>query len=118
MEYNYKKMVNVSIHNMKSCLFIIKAQTVNAIKRSPDPSYVILGDTLTVNVIYTDSGAAESRVGGSWKNSSARLLYGRGRLVGVDDPDSRASLLGQATLVLKITELYDNGTYRAHWLTA
>ena len=71
-----------------------------------------LGDTLILNVTYTYSGA-DSRVGVAWRNSSSRLLYERGRLGGVDNPDSRASLLGQATLVLKNTELYDNGTYLA-----
>ena len=53
----------------------------------------------------------------TWRNSSGRLLCERGRFGGVDNPDSRASLLGQATLVLKNTELYDNGTYIAQ-LTA
>ena len=89
---------------------IIKAQTLKAIKRSPDPSYVSLGDALILNVTYTYSGT-DSRVGVAWRNSSGRLLYERGRLGGVDNLDSRASLLGQATLVLKNTELYDNGTY-------
>ena len=102
-------MVNVSIHNLKSCLFIIKAQTLKAIKRSPDPSYVSLGDTLILNVTYTYSGT-DSRVGVTWRHNKTKL-YERGRLGGVDKPDSRASLLGQATLVLNNTKVDDNGTY-------
>ena len=109
-------MVNVSIHNLKSCLFIIKPQTLKAIKRSPDPSYVSLGDTLILNVTYTYSGT-DSRVGVTWRHNKTKL-YEKGRLGGVDKPDSRASLLGQATLVLNNTELDDNGTYSVELIPA
>ena len=48
----------------------------------------------------------------TWRRSSSITnLYEKGRLGGVDNPNSRASLLGQATLVLHNTELSDNGTY-------
>ena len=103
-------MVNVSIHNLKSCLFIIKAQTLKALKRSPDPSYVSLGDTLILNVTYTYSGT-DSRVGVVWRDSSNTILYEKSRFGGVYNPDSRASLLEQATLVLNNTKVDDNGTY-------
>ena len=94
-----------------SIIIIIKAQTLKAIKRSPDPSYVSLGDTLILNVTYTYNGT-DSRVGVRWHHgSSITNLYEKGRLGGVDNPNSRASLLGQATLVLHNTELSDNGTY-------
>ena len=70
-----------------------------------------LGDTLILNVTYTYNGT-DSRVGVTWRHSSSKTkLYERGRLGGVDKADSRASLLGQATLVLNNTELHDNGTY-------
>ena len=68
-----------------------------------------LGDTLILNVTYTYSGT-DSRVGVTWRHSKTKL-YEKGRLGGVDIPESRASLLGQATLVLNNTELDDNGTY-------
>ena len=106
----------VNVYNLKSCLFIIKAQTLKAIKRSPDPSYVSLGDTLILNVTYTYSGT-DSRVGVTWRHSKTKL-YEKGRLGGVDIPESRASLLGQATLVLHNTELDDNGTYSVNFIPA
>ena len=66
---------------------------------------------MTLNVTYTYNGT-DSRVGVRWRHgSSITNLYEKGRLGGVDNPNSRASLLGQATLVLKNTELLDNGTY-------
>ena len=95
---------------MKSCLFFAEAQTLKAIKRSPDRSYVSLGDTLILNVTYEYNGT-DNRVGVIWRDSKGEVLYEKGRLGGEDIPDKRASLLGQATLVLNNTELYDNGTY-------
>ena len=109
-------MVNVSIHNLKWCLFIIKAQTLKGIKRSPDPSYVRLGDTLLLNVTYTYNGT-DSRVGVTWRHSKTKL-YEKGRLGGVDKPDSRTLVLGQATLVMHNTELDDNGTYSVELIPA
>ena len=91
-------------------LIYYKAQTLKAIKRSPDPSFVSLGDTLILNVTYTYSGT-DSRVGVLWRGSSNAILYERGRVGGLDIPDSRVSLLGQATLVLNNTKVDDNGTY-------
>ena len=91
-------------------LIYYKAQTLKAIKRSPDRSYVSLGDTLILNVTYTYSGT-DSRVGVVWRGSSNTILYEKSRLGGVDKPDSRASLLGQGTLVLNNTKVDDNGTY-------
>ena len=77
-------------------------------KISPDPTYVTLGDTLVLNVTYNFTG----RVGVLWRNSSGTLLYLRFTLGGEDNPDKRASKKeGQATLILKNTALYDNGTY-------
>ena len=60
-----------------------------------------------LNVTYNFTG----RVGVLWRNSSGTLLYLRFTLGGEDNPDKRASLEGQATLILKNTALYDNGTY-------
>ena len=83
----------------------VESQNVKQI--SPDPTYVTLGDTLVLNVTYDFTG----KVGVQWRNSTGALLYERARLGGEDNPDKRASLEGQATLVLKNTALYDNGTY-------
>ena len=74
---------------------------------SPDPTYVTLGNTLVLNVTYDFTG----QVGVAWRNSSGKTLYLRELSGGVINPDKRASLEGQATLVLKNTALYDNGTY-------
>ena len=66
-----------------------------------------LGDTLVLNVTYDFTG----QVAVAWRNSSGKLLYQREFSGGVFNPDKRASLKGQATLILKNTALYDNGTY-------
>ena len=67
-----------------------------------------LGDTLVLNVTYDFTG----KVGVTWRNgSTGALLYLRELSGGVINPDKRASLEGQATLILKNTALYDNGTY-------
>ena len=64
-------------------MYLIKAQTLKAIKRSPDPSYVSLEDTLILNVTYTYNGT-DSRVGVTWRRSSSITnLYERGRLGGI-----------------------------------
>ena len=76
-------------------------------KISPDPAYVALGDTLVLNVTYDITG----QVGVRWSNGSGKLLYLREISGSVFNPDKRASLEGQATLILKNTSLYDNGTY-------
>ena len=88
-------------------LFYVIVESQNVKKISPDPTYVTLGDTLVLNVTYNFTG----RVGVLWRNSSGTLLYLRFTLGGEDNPDKRASLEGQATLKLKNTALYDNGSY-------
>ena len=90
---------------------IVESQNVKKI--SPDPTYVTLGETLVLKVTYDFTG----KVGVSWRNASGSLLYERSRLGGVDNPDKRASLEGQATLILKNTALYDNGRYKVTVLT-
>ena len=95
------------LHFLSLFLFYIIVESQNVKKISPDPTYVTLGDTLVLNVTYDFSG----QVGVSWRNGSGAQLYLRTRLGGVLIPDKRASLEGQATLVLKNTALYDNGTY-------
>ena len=90
---------------------IVESQNVKKI--SPDPTYVTLGDTLVLKVTYDFTG----KVGVSWRNGSGSLLYERARLGGEDNPDKRASLEGQATLILKNTALYDNGRYKVTVLT-
>ena len=59
---------------MKSCLFFAEAQTLKAIKRSPDRSYVSLGDTLILNVTYEYNGT-DNRVGVIWRDSKGEVLY-------------------------------------------
>ena len=76
-------------------------------KISLDPTYVTLGETLVLNVTYDFTG----NVGVGWRNDSGKTLYLRGVFGGENNPDKRASLEGQATLILKNTTLYDNGTY-------
>ena len=88
-------------------LFYVIVESQNAKKISPDPTYVTLGDTLVLNVTYDFTG----QVGVTWRNSSGLLLYLRDVAGGVINPDKRASLGRQATLILKNTALYDNGTY-------
>ena len=66
-----------------------------------------LGDTLVLNVTYDFTG----QVGVSWWNSSGKLLYLREISGSVLNPGTRASLEGPATLIVKNTALYDNGTY-------
>ena len=66
-----------------------------------------LGDTLVLNVTYDFTG----QVGVTWRNSSGKSLHIKGISGGVINPDKRASLEGQATLIVKNTALYDNGTY-------
>ena len=65
-----------------------------------------LGDTLVLNVTYDFTG----QVGVRW-NNSGKLLYLREISGSVLNPGTRASLEGQATLIVKNTALYDNGTY-------
>ena len=88
-------------------LFYIKVESQNVKKLSPDPTYVTLGDRLVLNVTYDFTGL----VGVLWRNSSGTSLYLREISGAVINPDKRASLEGQATLILKNTALYDNGTY-------
>ena len=66
-----------------------------------------LGDTLVLNITYDFTG----QVGVAWRNGSGKTFYIREISGGVINPDKRASLQGQATLILKNTALYDNGTY-------
>ena len=99
---------HLSISLLQTFVFfhrIVESQNVNKI--SPDPTYVTLGDTLVLKVTYDFTG----KVGVSWRNDSGTLLYLRTSLEGEDNPDKRASLEGQATLILKNTAFYDNGTY-------
>ena len=60
-----------------------------------------------LNVTYDITG----HVGVAWSNSSGKSLYLREITGGVLNLDKRASLEGQATLIIKNTALYDNGTY-------
>ena len=84
-------------------------------KISPDPTYVTLGDTLVLNVTYDFTG----QVGVAWRNSSGKSFYIREISGGLLNPDDkRASLEGQATLILKNTALYDKGTYTVTVTTA
>ena len=91
-------------------LFIRIAQTFKVVKRSDDPTYVTLGETLVLNVTYEYSGGGG--VGLQWKNNSGKLLIERFRNGGADDiADSRVSIAGKATLVLTNNKLSDNGTF-------
>ena len=91
-------------------LFIRIAQTFKVVKRSDDPTYVTLGETLVLNVTYEYSGGGG--VGLQWRNNSGKLLIERFRNGGADDiVDSRVSIVGKATLVLTNSKLSDNGTY-------
>ena len=99
---------HLSISLLQTFVFfhrIVESQNVKKI--SPDPTYVTLGDTLVLNVTYDFTG----KVAVLWRNDSGALLHERSRLGGEDNPDKSASLEGQATLILKNTALYDNGTY-------
>ena len=65
---------------------------------------------LVLNVTYEYSGSGG--VGLQWRSNSGKLLIERFRNGGADDiVDSRASIVGKATLVLTNTKLSDNGTY-------
>ena len=91
-------------------LFIRIAQTFKVVKRSDDPTYVTLGETLVLNITYEYSGGGG--VGLQWRSNSGKLLIERFRTGSPDDiTDSRASIVGKATLVLTNSELSDNGTY-------
>ena len=94
-------------------LFCIIVESQNVKKISPDPTYVNLGDTLMLNVTYDITG----QVGVAWRNDSGALLYLRTGLGGVINLDKRVSLEEQATLILKNTALYDNGTYTVQVIT-
>ena len=96
---------------MNVCSFFIRiAQTFKVVKRSDDPTYVTLGETLVLNVTYEYSGGGG--VGLQWRHSSGKLLIERFRNGGADDiVDSRVSIAGNATLVLTNSKLSDNGTY-------
>ena len=96
---------------MNVCSFFIRiAQTFKVVKRSDDPTYVTLGETLVLNVTYEYSGGGG--VGLQWRHSSGKLLIERFRTGGADDIIvARASIVGKATLVLTNTQLYDKGTY-------
>ena len=99
---------HLSISLLQTFVFFHRiVESLNVNKISPDPTYVTLGDTLVLKVTYDFTG----KVGVSWRNDSGTLLYLRTSLEGEDNPDKRASLEGQATLILKNTALYDNGTY-------
>ena len=96
---------------MKVCsFFICIAQTFKVVKRSDDPTYVTLGEILVLNVTYEYSGGGG--VGLQWRNNSGKLVIERFRNGGSDDIfDSRASIVGKATLVLTNSILSDKGTY-------
>ena len=65
---------------------IIKTQTLKVIQRSPDPSCVILGDTLILimsrmrTVQYWWNRSCTCGIGVAWQGSSDKLLYEKGRL--------------------------------------
>ena len=106
--YTLKSIKSLLLVNFLSLfLFYVIVESQNVKKISPDPTYVTLGDTLVLNVTYDFTG----QVGVTWRNSSGKSLHIKGISGGVINPDKRASLEGQATLVLKNTALYDNGTY-------
>ena len=106
--YTLKSIKSLLLVNFLSLfLFYVIVESQNVKKISPDPTYVTLGDTLVLNVTYDFTG----QVGVAWRNGSGKTFYIREISGGVINPDKRASLEGQATLVLKNTALYDNGTY-------
>ena len=69
-----------------------------------------MGETLVLNITYEYSGGGG--VGLQWRNNSGKLLIERFRNGGADDiVDSRASIVGKATLVLINSKLSGKGTY-------
>ena len=96
---------------MDVCSFFIRiAQTFKVVKRSDDPTYVTLGETLVLNITYEYNGGGG--VGLKWSYISGKLLIEKFRTGGADDiVDARASIVGKATLVLTNTKLSDNETY-------
>ena len=70
--------------------------------RPPDVTYLELGKTLTLNVIYQTT----SELSVTWRKDG-KILY----TTVFGSPDPRVSIKGQATLILINTTLSDNGTY-------
>ena len=96
--------VNRDIYNY----FYLTAQTL-AIKSIPSgPTYVKLGEDLTLDVTYNYNGNFGVRV--TWSHDGISLVrkLSDGRTVNFN---KRAFVKGEASLVLTNTERNDNGTY-------
>ena len=94
--------------NTEIISFLLTAQTLT-IKSTPSgPTYVKLGENLTLDVTYTYTGSKGVNV--EWaKNSSALARkFDDGSMFSFD---KRASVKGEASFVLTNIELNDNGTF-------
>ena len=88
--------------------FFLTAQTLT-IKSTPSgPTYVKLGENLTLDVTYTYTGSKGVNVEWSKNNSALVRKFDDGTMTSFD---KRASVKGEASFVLTNIELNDNGTF-------
>ena len=92
-----------------SFLLITPGQkTLTVLYKSPKRTYVTLGNTLILNVSYGNNGGGP--VGVEWRNNRGVIAeISRSNMSISYDP--RVSTEMNSNLVLKSTELRDNGTY-------
>ena len=92
-----------------SFLLITPGQkTLTVLYKSRSTTYVTLGNTLILNVTYGNNGGG--RVAVEWRNNR-RVIAEIFRSNMSSSYDSRATIEMNSNLVLKNTELHDNGTY-------
>ena len=91
--------------------FFLAAQTLT-IKSTPSgPTYVQLGENLTLDVTYTYTGSRGVNVEWSKNNTALVRKFDDGSIVSFD---KRASVKGEASFVLTNIELNDNGDICSH----
>ena len=116
--FHIKRYPNKSIHQLErnfQCTYLIfiitlflTAQTLT-IKSTPSgPTYVKLGDNLTLVVTYNYTGSKGVNVEWSKNNVALVRKFDDGSMVSFD---KRASVKGEASFVLTNIERNDNGTF-------
>ena len=93
--------------NTEIISFLLTAQTLTIKSTPSDPTYVKLGENLTLDVTYTYTGSKGVNV--EWaKNVALVRKFDDGSTFSFD---KRASVKGEASFVLTNIELNDNGTF-------
>ena len=90
--------------------FFLTAQTLTITSIPSGATYVKLGESLTLDVTYNYTGDEGVRV--EWSKLGENVLVRKLADGRIKRFDKRAFVKGEASLVLRNTELNDNGTYR------